>query len=145
MYEEMIMGQEPHGYILLTEDYIDTHPSLIPILEDAGYFVTTAKTSSEAIKIAELMRLDLFILDSIKQDGSVIPLCRSLRNLHPYTPIMFYTGATQSQQMKEAIEAGADAYLIKPKDLSHVMKVATELIGRAKRKRKDRLSASIGT
>jgi two-component system response regulator MprA len=41
-------------------------------------------------------------------------LCRRMRALNLRTPILFFSGAAYEADKKRGIEAGADAYLVKP-------------------------------
>jgi DNA-binding response OmpR family regulator len=41
-------------------------------------------------------------------------LCRRMRAFDSHTPILFFSGAAYEADKKRGIEAGADAYVIKP-------------------------------
>jgi len=41
-------------------------------------------------------------------------LCRRLRHRAPHTPILFFSGAAEEVNTERGIDAGANAYVIKP-------------------------------
>ena len=59
-------------------------------------------------------RFDLCLLDSRLPDIDGFELCRRMRAVDPHTPILFFSGAAYEADKKRGIEAGANAYLIKP-------------------------------
>jgi DNA-binding response OmpR family regulator len=68
------------------------------------------------------------MLDNWLPDGSVIKLCREIRALHPDAPIIFVSGITRKKETQEALDAGANEYLVKPCDPDKLQKVVKELI-----------------
>jgi DNA-binding response OmpR family regulator len=54
------------------------------------------------------------LLDSRLPDLDGFALCRRIRDFDPETPILFFSGAAYEADKKRAIEAGANAYVIKP-------------------------------
>jgi DNA-binding response OmpR family regulator len=57
---------------------------------------------------------DLYILDNWLPDGSGVELCRNIREFDPHTPILFNSAAAYARDIREAIRAGAQSYLVKP-------------------------------
>jgi DNA-binding response OmpR family regulator len=60
---------------------------------------------------------------------SGINLCRSIRQLHPHTPILFFTGEEREAMRQKALEASAQAYLVKPNDLNKLAATVRRLVG----------------
>jgi CheY-like chemotaxis protein len=58
-------------------------------------------------------------------------LCRRMRGISPQTPIVFFSGAPHDFDRKKAIDAGANAYVIKP-EVDILIEKITRFAGGAK-------------
>jgi DNA-binding response OmpR family regulator len=116
--------------ILLVEDHEDTRECLVILLAHSNYQVETASTVGEALKLVETHPFGLFIFDSSLPDGSGVDLCRRVRKFNQWTPIIFYSGLAYETDIKHALGAGAQAYLVKPVDLTDLIESVEKLIGK---------------
>jgi len=116
--------------ILLVEDHQDTREFLEVLLAQSKYEVKTASTINEALELADAQSFGLFIFDSILPDGSGVDLCRLVRKFNEKTPIIFYSGLAYEADIDNALRAGAQAYLVKPVDLTELMELIKKLIGK---------------
>lgn len=123
-------ADSPDSRILLVEDHKDTCEFLVVLLAHSQYQVETASTISEALKLVETHPFGLFIFDSLLPDGSGVELCRRVRKFNQRTPIIFYSGLAYETDITNALEAGAQAYLVKPVDLTELMEAVENLIGK---------------
>ena len=119
----------PDSRILLVEDHEDTRECLVVLLAHSKYQVETASTVSEALKLVETEPFGLFIFDSALPDGSGVELCRCVRKFNQRTPIIFYSGLAYESDITNALDAGAQAYLVKPVDLTELIEAVEKLIG----------------
>jgi DNA-binding response OmpR family regulator len=103
------------------------------VLTECGYIVETAGTLGEAANMIKARAFSLLLLDSKLPDGSGLDFCRSVRQFDHYTPIIFCSGLAYPEDKANAASAGAQAYLIKPVDMSELVKSVAELIIRARR------------
>jgi DNA-binding response OmpR family regulator len=71
-------------------------------------------TATQALSSIRAERFDLYLLDSNLPDLDGFELCRRMRDLDPDTPILFFSGAAYDDDRRKGIEAGANAYVIKP-------------------------------
>jgi CheY-like chemotaxis protein len=78
------------------------------------YNLTFARDFDKGLLLARRGYFDLYILDNWLPDGSGIGLCRAIREVDPYTPILFYSAAAYEYDIQEAFSSGAQAYLVKP-------------------------------
>ena len=101
-------------FILCVEDDEDTCDILRLLFSQAGYEVVTAGTVAEGLRIAKEGSLALIILDNWYPEGSGIELCRQIRAFDSATPIIFYSGAGFESDIERALDAGAQAYIVKP-------------------------------
>jgi CheY-like chemotaxis protein len=106
--------------ILYVEDHDDTRVLMAILLKNAGFEVTEAANGIEALKQAKAEKFDLYLLDHTFPDASGVTICKALREFDAHTPIIFYSARAMEQEREEAINAGAQDYLIKPNDLFNV-------------------------
>lgn len=122
------MIMEKHR-ILCIEDDPDTCEMLTIALQPAGYDVISAHTAKDALHKASMEDFAALLLDTNLPDISGIELCRQIRTFDNNTPIIFYSGEARPEIIKEAMKAGAQAYLKKPIDPFEVGETIAELIG----------------
>jgi two-component system, OmpR family, phosphate regulon response regulator PhoB len=120
----------PDSRILLVEDHQDTREFLEVLLAQSKYEVKTASTFNEALELADAQSFGLFIFHSVLPDGSGVDLCRRVREFNERTPIIFYSGLAYEADIKNALGAGAQAYLVKPVDLTELIESIEKLIGK---------------
>lgn len=106
--------------ILCVEDDEDTCSMICSLLGLISCEVVSARTFNEARQRISEERFDLYLLENWLPGGSGIDLSRKIREEDKTTPIIFYTGADYDSDRQEAMEAGAQAYLIKP---THIAKL----------------------
>ena len=100
--------------ILCVDDHHDTSEMLKLLLAEENYDVHTAATIEEACRMAAENGYDLYVLDKRLPDGTGLELCEKLNEVSPGVPCIFYTGDAYELQRREAIAAGAAAYVAKP-------------------------------
>ena len=71
-------------------------------------------TATQALSSIRAEPFDLYRLDSRLPDADGFELCRRIRDHDPQTPILFFSGSAFDSDKKKGIEAGANAYVIKP-------------------------------
>jgi DNA-binding response OmpR family regulator len=84
------------------------------LLAEEDYDVYTAATMEEACTLAASRSFDLYVLDKRLPDGTGLELCEKLSGITPGVPCIFYTGDAYEMHRREAMEAGAAAYVAKP-------------------------------
>src|SRR6185369_3546610 len=122
------MQKHPTPRVLFIEDHEDTRELVTLVLEQRSYEVVTGATIETAIALAGSQEFDLYLLDSWLPDGSGLELCRQIREFDKATPILFYSAAAYEIDKVQAINSGAQAYLIKPSHPSELCKLVTSLI-----------------
>src|SRR6202035_394609 len=89
-------------------------------LRSWGFGVTLAETGSEAWRILQQPGSPkLVLLDWVLPDLDGIELCQRIRQAGssgPYVYVILLTGKDGRQNMLDAMQAGADDYLVKPFD-----------------------------
>ena len=84
------------------------------LLAHYGYEAVIAGSVSDALEKARSGGLALCILDHWLTEGDGTELCQQIRTCDSHTPILFYSGAGYQADIEKGLNAGAQAYLIKP-------------------------------
>ena len=100
--------------ILCVEDDEDSCQALAEVLRYSDYDVTTATTIAEGLTLVRNHRFDLVILDNWFKESSGVALCRQIREFNRNVPIVFYSAAAYETDIQAGLEAGAQAYIVKP-------------------------------
>jgi CheY-like chemotaxis protein len=100
--------------VLCVDDHHDTSEMLELLLSKEDYDVETAGTMEEACRLAEKKHFDLYVLDRRLPDATGLELCEKLNVITPGVPCIFYTGDAYELHRREAMEAGAAAFVAKP-------------------------------
>ena len=100
--------------VLCVDDHHDTSEMLELLLSREDYKVETAATMEEACRLAATKHFDLYVLDRRLPDATGLELCQRLQELTPGIPCIFYSGDAYELHRREAIAAGAAAYVAKP-------------------------------
>ena len=87
---------------------------LTNLLEHSNYEVVTAASIQAALRLLELEKFDLYILDKRLPDGSGLDLCKRFTEVTPHVPVIFYSGDAYELHRQEGLCAGAEAYVSKP-------------------------------
>jgi CheY-like chemotaxis protein len=106
--------------ILIVEDHADTAAVLEVVLRKRGYEVTTTGTAAEALALCEESKFDLLITDIGLPDYDGWELLKRVREKCKVKAIAL-TGFGMASDVRHSREAGFDAHLTKPADLSSVV------------------------
>jgi DNA-binding NtrC family response regulator len=112
--------------ILVVDDDESIRKSLIPALEGAGYVVDTAEDGTDAIKKAEANFYNLALIDIRLPDMEGTQLLSALKETRPKMVKIIVTGYPSLQNAVEAVNKGADGYIIKPTKMDELLKMVKE-------------------
>ena len=118
---------KPTCRVLSVDDHRDTSDMLQMLLAEEDYEVHTAATMQEACKMAMNTEYDVYVLDKRLPDGTGVQLCETLLKLTPDVPCIFYTGDAYEVHRREAMEAGAAAFVAKP-DIEGLIDAVAKLL-----------------
>jgi CheY-like chemotaxis protein len=106
--------------ILVTDDNRDAARSLALLLKYDGHEVEMAYDGRQAIAKAEDWRPDVMLLDLGMPEMNGYDVCRSIRQTQwgKGIRIVALTGWGQEQDRRNTHDAGFDAHLVKPVDVS---------------------------
>lgn len=103
--------------LLLVEDTEDVAEAISARLGRSGVAVDGARSLKAARDFLLVQTYDVLVLDINLPDGSGIDLLREVRRSGARTPILMLTAEFGVDSRIEALDDGADDYLVKPFDL----------------------------
>jgi CheY-like chemotaxis protein len=132
--------------ILCIEDNPDTQRMLTFILARAGYDVITADDGPQGIEKARAWRPALILVDLMMPKMSGAETIRELRKIEIIkdVPILVLSAYKEKALIEEALEAGADDFLIKtvlPDDLTDIIDRCLEIGSAVLTKKRARIRA----
>ena len=116
--------------ILIADDSMDNCTMMAALLGHVGYAVETARTVADALRLAQDKACDLYVIDSYFTDARGTDLCRQIRALDPRAPVIFYSTSYGEAEAEAALQAGADAYVVKP-DIDGLLRTIARLLDKA--------------
>ena len=99
--------------VLIVEDERDLARVLKRHVEGLGCQVQLAATGEEAVALAH-EEFDLVLLDVMLPGIDGMEVCRRLRSLNRYMPVLMLTARSSDIDKVMGLESGADDYLTKP-------------------------------
>ena len=99
--------------LLFIEDDEAIRTALRLVLEDEGYEVAVAGDGETGLKMFSQIDPDLVLLDLRLPDISGFEVCRSIRRTS-ITPVIMVTAQTDTSDLVNGFDAGADDYVTKP-------------------------------
>ena len=116
--------------ILCVEDDNDSREMMKVMLEQADptLSVKTVGTAAEAIELSMRNSFDLYVLDIWLPGMDGLSLCRRLRERGIKSPIIFFTAMVRTEDKDFALKAGANAFLVKPKDVEKFTETVQKLL-----------------
>lgn len=122
------MHDTPNMRILCVEDDKDTYDLMTLILSRQGYEVVTADTVKKAFALIQCEKISLCILDGKLPDGNGVDLCRQIKEFDKNIPVIFYSAAARASDTEEAMNAGADEYLTKPRGWDNLVETVNGIL-----------------
>lgn len=108
--------------ILVVDDDESIRKVLLTILEEEGYSVDTAKNGREAISKSNRKFYNLALIDIRLPDIQGTELLSKIRDTTPKMRKIIITGYPSLQNAVDALNRGADAYVMKPFEMEKVLK-----------------------
>ena len=116
--------------VLVVDDDPDIRQVLQDRLESYGYPVETASDGRTALEMLEWLTPRGVFLDIRMPGMDGLEVLSRIRERHPAIPVVIITAASAGEKAISAIRAGAQAYLLKPFDTSHIKQVAGYWLGK---------------
>lgn len=112
--------------ILVVDDEPSIRKVLAAILEEKGYNVESAENGKEAIRKSKTKFYNLALIDIRLPDMEGVKLLTKMKETTPKMAKIIITGYPSLQNAVEALNKGADAYIIKPLDIDKTLATIEE-------------------
>lgn len=116
------------GRILVIDDDPDIRDGISEILKACGYEVDAVETAAEGIKKSEERVYHIAFIDIVLPDMSGIEVLKKLKERIPKTRKVIITGYATLENAVEALNRGANAYLIKPVKPEDIISIADKMM-----------------
>jgi len=128
------MGE--HARIIIIDDDEGIRETLAAILQEEGYQVDTAESGKEAIEKTNAKLYNVALIDIRLPDIEGIDLLNGIKETVPKIRKIIVTGYPTLQNAVEAVNRGADAYVLKPFDVAKVLKIIEEQLEKQRNEKK---------
>jgi len=122
--------------ILVIDDDESIRKTLATILEEKGYIVDTAENGKEAIEKSNNKFYNLALIDIRLADTEGTKLLSAFKETAPPMVKIIVTGYPSLQNAIEAVNKGADAYILKPFNIDSVLNTIEEHLKKQQEARK---------
>ncbi len=114
--------------ILYVEEHAESSELLALWLGGFGYEIVSAHTVSDGLRLAKSGTFAAYMVSGRFIDGTGLDLCRQIRLFDSNTPIIFYSALARDSDVTAAMNAGAQAYLLKPDDFDQIEPTIRRLV-----------------
>jgi len=125
-----------HARIIVVDDDEGIRKTLATILEEIGYVVDTVENGKEAIERSNAEFYNLALIDIRLPDMEGIRLLTAMKETTPKMIKIIMTGYPSLQNAIEAVNKGADAYILKPLNIDSVLNTIREHLTKQQEARK---------
>lgn len=130
---ELVLSRETDGAptLLVVDDEPDITFTLREILREAGYNVSTAQSSADALGLLKRYSYDAVITEiDLEETGRGLQLARTAKQMKTH-PLVILSGAVlEEKQLRRAMELRINYVVQKPIDLSELKQALYRLIAR---------------
>jgi DNA-binding NtrC family response regulator len=127
---------DSNARILIVDDDENIRKVLMAILEDKGYDMEAVGTAREAIKRTEKKFYNVALIDIRLPDMEGIDLLMKIRDTTPKMRKIIITGYPTLQNAVDAVNRGADAYIMKPFDVGRMLSTISEQLRKQEQEKK---------
>ncbi len=118
IYNSHPENDKPKTTILVAEDHVANFKYLEIILKEKNYNVIHAKNGQEAVKLVEEddeeRSIELILMDIRMPIMDGITASELIREINPSIPIIMQSGDIKENVLKQAMDTGCDAIVLKP-------------------------------
>jgi diguanylate cyclase (GGDEF)-like protein len=118
--------------LLIVDDIADNRAILARRFERKGYAITEADGGRRALDLIAQGSFDLVLLDVMMPEMDGLEVLRRIREEHSSValPVIMVTAKSQSEDVVEALQLGANDYVTKPVDFAVALARANTQVGR---------------
>ncbi len=112
--------------ILIIDDDESIRKSISAVLQEQGYFVDTAEDGRAAIAKSKTTYYNLALVDIRLPDIDGVQLLTSMKEIAPKMVKIIVTGYPSLQNAIDAVNKGADGYIVKPIKIDQLLTMINE-------------------
>jgi DNA-binding NtrC family response regulator len=124
----MARNETGNGTILVADDEAGVREPLAALLREEGFDVTEAADGNEAIKLLSESGFDLVVADLRMPETDGIEVLRRAREISPQTFVILITAYASVETAIEALQQGAQDYIMKPLIFEDVLRKVRRLL-----------------
>lgn len=121
---------DAQGHIYLVDDDAAVRGSLSRMLQYLGYTVEAYASPEAFLEHSLPLAPAVLVLDMRMPQMNGLVLQKELRQLGRSTPIVFISGASQTQEVIDALKGGAIDFLLKPFNMDDLLRAIQQAITR---------------
>ncbi len=114
--------------IFVCDDNTDSCKLIKSVFQLEGDEVVSCDNLEDCLSGASQNNFDAIILDNRFAQVSSLEACREIRGFNRSVPLIFYSGESRASEIEKALQAGANAYLVKPNDFERLTETVINLI-----------------
>lgn len=122
--------------ILIIDDDETIRKSITTVLEQKGYVVDTAESGQVAVTKSETETYDLALIDIRLPDMDGVQLLTAMKETTPKMVKIIITGYPSLQNAMEAVNKGADGYIVKPVKMDELLTMIEKHLKKQQESRK---------
>jgi two-component system, OmpR family, response regulator len=121
----------PGVRVLVIEDEVKLAEVVARGLREEGYAADIAARGEDAVWMAQAVAYDAILLDVMLPGADGFEVCRQLRHLGIWSPVLMLTARDAIDDRVNGLDAGADDYLVKPFSFEELLARVRALVRRA--------------
>jgi DNA-binding NtrC family response regulator len=130
------MSEMQGARILVVDDEEGVRKSLKTVLEEKGCLVDTAENGQEAIAKSKTRFYNLALIDIRLPDMDGVKLLTSMSDTTPKMVKIIITGYPSLENAIEAVNKGADGYIVKPFAMEQLLDTVKEYLRKQQESKK---------
>ncbi len=126
------------GHILIIDDEALLRQTLVRILQQAGFEVTSAENGEQGLSFIQTTNFDLVFMDLRMPGMAGLDVLKIIHASHPNLPVVLFTAQPDLTSAVEALRNGATDYLLKPLKPQALIERAQSILASQQRENRKR-------
>lgn len=135
-------GPDHQNRVLIVDDEPSISRLLAKTLQQNGYSCLTCQCGQEALRLIDSQEFDIVLSDLCMPEMTGLELLRCAREKHARLAFVMVTSVDEVKVAVQAMNKGADDYLVKPLDLGAVLISINQVLEKSGRERNWRITGS---
>ena len=128
MEDEREKGKRVNALVVDADKEI--RQTLLERLQETGYFTDVVQDGKEALDKVKEFFYNIAVVEVELPDMTGLDFLKMIKSIHPDTSVIFMTGKPSLENSVDALNAGANAYMVKPFKIEEMMDHISEALDR---------------